>query len=217
MLTTQKLHAQLKDTYNREKVYIYKMKINGPVGMLNRKWENEKIEQQASELQKAADNNDVKPLWGYQKRLKTTHNHNQNAPLYQKDGTETHGNQQSMKRWTEWAKQQFNKTQQATEDIQIDHISEQTWEKLEKQSKNSEQIINIRPRLQTIRKNSTLQKWQNQRAKITNVLLQDYIQKEVENAIKAQKPQRKWNIWYTSRSIQSNQELDNRTHNAHAK
>jgi len=33
-----------------------------------------------------------------------------------------------MKRWTEWIKQQFNKTQQETEDIQIDHISEQTWE-----------------------------------------------------------------------------------------
>ena len=116
----------------------------------------------------------MKPLWSYQKRLKPTRNHNKNTPLYQENGTETHDNQQTMKRWT---KLQFNKTQQETEEIQIDHISEQTWEKLEKQSKNSEQIINIRPRLQTIRKNSTLQKWQNQRAKITNVLLQDYTQK----------------------------------------
>jgi len=36
---------------------------------------------------------------------------------------------------------------------------------------------------------------------INNVLLQDYAQKEVENAIKELKPQIAWNRWYTSRSI----------------
>ena len=47
------------------------MKLNGEIGAMNRKWNNRKIEQQAKELQKAADNNNkMKPIWTYQKNLK---------------------------------------------------------------------------------------------------------------------------------------------------
>ena len=57
------------------------MKLNGQIGALNRKWNNRKIEQQAKELQNAAGNNNMKPLWDYQKNLKKhtkqikTHHH----------------------------------------------------------------------------------------------------------------------------------------------
>ena len=64
----KKLYTHLKETRQRNKTtYINKMKLNGQIGALNRKWNNRKIEQQANELQKAADNNNMKPLWEYQK------------------------------------------------------------------------------------------------------------------------------------------------------
>jgi len=51
------------------------MKTNGTIGMVRRKWENRKIEQQANEIQKEASNNDMKPHMGLSKRQKTTSNH----------------------------------------------------------------------------------------------------------------------------------------------
>ena len=76
-----KLYTHLKETRQRNKTtYINKMKLNGQIGALNRKWNNRKIEQQANELQKAADNNNMQPLWDYQKNPKNikqikTHHH----------------------------------------------------------------------------------------------------------------------------------------------
>ena len=46
------------------------MKLSGQIGALSRKWNNRKTEQKAKELQQAADNNNMKPLWDYQKNLK---------------------------------------------------------------------------------------------------------------------------------------------------
>jgi len=43
MLTIQKFSTHLKDTHKRKKkVYINKMKTNGTIGAINRKWENRK-------------------------------------------------------------------------------------------------------------------------------------------------------------------------------
>merc|ERR1712112_720378 len=78
----QKLYKHIKDTRQRNRnTYVNKMKLNGQIGALNRKWNNRKIEQQAKELQNAADNNNMKPLWDYrknqktQKQIKTLHVH----------------------------------------------------------------------------------------------------------------------------------------------
>ena len=58
------------------------MKLNGQIGALNRKWNNRKIEQQANELQKAADSNNMKPLWDYQKNLKKHKNKSEHTTMY---------------------------------------------------------------------------------------------------------------------------------------
>merc|ERR1712112_188436 len=87
----------------------------------------EKIEQQAQELQKALENNDMKPLWNYQKNLRKPKNNSKHTSIYQQDNkTETHDEKQTLKRWTGWITQQFSQTQQESKNIQIDHIEEET-------------------------------------------------------------------------------------------
>jgi len=49
------------------------MKLNGSIGEIQRKWENRKMEHIANKLQKADGDNNLKPLWGYQKNLKKPH------------------------------------------------------------------------------------------------------------------------------------------------
>ena len=70
-IKNQTIYQHIKEARRRNKnTFINKMRLNGQIGALNRKWNNRKIEQQAKELQTAADNNNMKPLWGYQKNLK---------------------------------------------------------------------------------------------------------------------------------------------------
>jgi len=42
VLKIQKFYTHLKDTNKRKNVYINKMKINGTIGAISRKWENRK-------------------------------------------------------------------------------------------------------------------------------------------------------------------------------
>jgi len=72
----------------------------------------QKIEQKALELQKALENNNTKPLWVYQKPKKTKNNNIHTSIYLQDNKTETHDDQQTLKRWTEWIMQQFSQTQQ---------------------------------------------------------------------------------------------------------
>ena len=57
--------------------------------------------------------------------------------MYLGNGTETHCNQQALQRWTEWIKNQFNKTPQELKNTQIDHNDENTWGNLNKTSTTS--------------------------------------------------------------------------------
>ena len=82
MIAIEKLYPHFKDTTKRnKKVYVNKMKLNDQISAINRKWNNRKIEQQARQLQKAAGNNNMKPLWNYQKNRKK-YNNNQKIPQY---------------------------------------------------------------------------------------------------------------------------------------
>ena len=86
-------------------------------------------------------------------------------------------------------KKQFGGTQQ--ENIQIDHINEQTWGKLEQLNTFNEENDRNNTQTTTHQEKLTTSKSVIQRTReITNVLLQDYTQKEVGNAIKALKTTR---------------------------
>jgi len=130
----------------------------------------------------------MKPLWNYQKNLRKPKNNCKHTSIYQQDNkTETHDEKQTLKRWTEWITQQFSQTQQESKNIQIDHIDEKTWEKLEQTKQYNNQDMHIPQRLQEIRKQSKLHIWQQQNPKITNLLIKDYTQNEVTSAIKTLK------------------------------
>ena len=100
---------------------------------MNRKWNNREIEQQAKELQKAADNNNMKPLWNYQKTPQKIKQHSKNASLYTENGEETNDTTQTILRWTQWIQQHFSQTNKECSNIEIDHIPETIWEEIEKQ------------------------------------------------------------------------------------
>ena len=51
--------------------------------------------------------------------------------MYTAEGTETHDTTQTLTRWTQWIQQHFSKPEQENNDIQIEHIKEQTWGKIE--------------------------------------------------------------------------------------
>jgi len=165
------------------------MKLNGQIGALNRKWNNRKIEQQAKELQNAADNNNMKPLWDYQKNLKKHKNKSKHTTMYTEEGTETHDTTQTLTRWTQWIQQHFSKPEQENKDIQIEHIDEQTWDEIEKTTKlntttTTQQTQPIHPNLTTIREHAQLIQAQQKNPQIANMLLKDYTQKDIQQAIK---------------------------------
>jgi len=133
------------------------MKLNGQIGALNRKWYNRKLDQQANELQQAADNNNMQPLWDYQKNLKKHRNKSKHTTMHTEEGTETHDANQTLKRWTQWIQQRFSQTTQENENIEIEHIKEQTWNEMENALKNNTTTTTqtIHPNLRTIREHTT--------------------------------------------------------------
>ena len=74
----------------------------------------EKTRQQENslkKLQEAADNNDMKPIWQYQRKVRII-NTNSQATIKKKDGTDCQGIEETIKRWEEgWAKENFSKEQ----------------------------------------------------------------------------------------------------------
>ena len=134
--TTKHIYTKLKKTIHtlktqkrNKKEYKNKMKLNGAIGKRNRKWNNRKIEQQENALQKATDDNNMKPLWDYPNLKK---GNSRNTSLYAKDGKETHDTTQTIQRWTQWIQGHFAQTENENQNIQIDHIKEQTWAKWKK-------------------------------------------------------------------------------------
>ena len=77
-----------------------------------RKMENKTIRKLTQKkLQDAADNNDMKPIWQYQRKVRTI-NTNSQATIKKKDGTDCQGIEETIKRWEEgWAKENFSKEQ----------------------------------------------------------------------------------------------------------
>jgi len=56
-------------TRKRKNVLSKKYKEHGKINYLNKTWYSRKIEKEMQELIKAAERNDMKPIWEYQKKL----------------------------------------------------------------------------------------------------------------------------------------------------
>ena len=89
----------------------------------------------------------MKPIWQYQRKVRTI-NTNSQATIKKKDGTDCQGMEETIKRWEEWAKENFSKEQKELKP-KIPYISEQEWGK---------NFIEPTEDIQRIRENSTLMK-----------------------------------------------------------
>ena len=106
--------------------------------------------------------------------------------MYTEEGTETHDTNQTLKRWTQWIQQHFSQTTQENKNIEIEHIKEQTWNDIEKtlQDNTTTTKHTIHPNLRAIREHTQLIKAQQKHPQITDMLLKDYTQNDVQQAIK---------------------------------
>ena len=106
--------------------------------------------------------------------------------MYTEDGKETHDTAQTLTRWTQWIQQHFSKTEQENNNIQIEHIKEQTWGEMENTTKpdTTKLTQQIHPNLNKIREQAQLLKAQQKHPQITEMLLKDYTQKDIQQAIK---------------------------------
>jgi len=90
---------------------------------------HQKIEQEVQELLKAAERNDMKPIWGYQEKLRYNPQQNQrHTSLKNEDVPYTQNTKQTLQRWTQWITKQFQ-TPPEQEPPEIDHITEKEWGK----------------------------------------------------------------------------------------
>ena len=95
-------------TQKRKKTIRQKFGLAGTINSIQERWQARKIEEEADRLQKAADQNNMQPIWGFQRRLRTNTNA-WNIEIKKTDGTEFHGAQETMKRWGEWESECFRK------------------------------------------------------------------------------------------------------------
>ena len=101
--------------------------LSGKIASTLGKWRTRQLESSLKKLQDAADNNDMKPIWQYQRKVRTI-NTNSQATIKKKDGTDCQGMEETIKRWEEWAKENFSKEQKELKP-KISYISEQEREK----------------------------------------------------------------------------------------
>ena len=71
---TRKMRKTYRDTARKRKNELkYKYQIHGKIRTLNKTWNNRKLEEEAKTLLEAAERNNLRPIWNYQKNCGTTH------------------------------------------------------------------------------------------------------------------------------------------------
>ena len=86
------------------------------------------LETALKKLQDAADSNDMRPIWQYQKKIRMTNMNNQ-AIIKKKDGSDCQGIEETTTRWGDGRGGNFSKEQDENKP-QIPHITEQDWGQL---------------------------------------------------------------------------------------
>ena len=87
--------------------------LSGKIASTLGKWRTRQLENSLKKLQEAADNNDMKPIWQYQRKVRII-NTNSQATIKKKDGTDCQGIEETIKRWEERTKENFSKEQKRT-------------------------------------------------------------------------------------------------------
>jgi len=94
-----------------------------------RKWKERKLLREAQTLQKAADNNNMHPIWNYVARAKNAQKPKgaHQALKRKTDNTLTQNKTELITRWAEWIKQKSQKNTSEQEKPQPMHIPETKW------------------------------------------------------------------------------------------
>jgi len=173
-----------------------KYQHHGKINTLNKIWSSRKYESEAKELIDAAKQNNMKPIWNYQRKLRSNPQSNQkHTPLRKDDGTYTQNTEQTMEQWAKWIKKQFQISPEQ-ETPEIDHITEEDWGKIEQitkpqappeihtpgQTKNIN-FPDISKDLQHIRKQARLTQAIKKHPQIKEWLIEDYTEDEINKTI----------------------------------
>merc|ERR1712105_519867 len=148
--------------------------LSGKIASTLGKWRTRQLENSLRKLQEAADNNDMGPIWQYQRKIRMTNTNNQ-AIIKKEDGTDCQGIEETIKRWEEWAKKNFSKEQEELIP-KISHITEQEWEK---------KFIKPPEDIKQIRENSTLMKMMKKYPEIEEWLNRPYEEEDIMTEIKS--------------------------------
>ena len=101
--------------------------LSGKIASTLGKWRTRQLENSLKKLQEAADNNDMRPIWQYRRKIRMT-NTNSQAIIKKKDGTDCQRIEETIKRWEERARENFSKERKELIP-KISRITEQGWGK----------------------------------------------------------------------------------------
>ena len=132
-----------------------------------------KIEEASSKLQKEADQNDMPPIWNYQRKPRKTKSAN-NIAIKKQDGTERQGMQETMKRWGEWEDECFRKDK-ARLKPKIEQIPDQEWDKV---------TMRVQESITEIRQRASITKIIDEEPEIETWLNLSYTEKDIDIEIR---------------------------------
>ena len=135
--------------------------LTGTINSTQEMRHTRKLEEESGRLQKAAGQNNMQPIWGYRRRLRTNTNAG-NISIKKMDGTERQGMTETMKRLGEWAAEFFRKKEDQLTP-KIEHIQELGWGGEEMQIGEGIQLIRQQEALaKIIQEEPETETWRNQ-------------------------------------------------------
>lgn len=147
--------------------------LNGTIAHTLGTWRDRQLEASLQKLQEAANNNDMQPIWKYQRNIRMNTMHSQ-AIIKKKDGKECEGMKEMLERWEEWTKECFSKEHKDLAP-RIIHIAEQEWGK---------NFLTAPTDIKEIRGNADLTKIMNDKPEIESWLNQEYSEQDIETELR---------------------------------
>ena len=160
------------------------MITHGQLSGIIRQWHNRKILHEAQQLQKAADRNNMQPIWNYVEKTKNQQKtQGSKQEIKNHDDAFTQNKAEIIARRTEWIRQQLQSGPEK-ETPEPMHIMETQWERMDmvKQTQAENEHPEIPPGLIQIREAAQFKKLIHIQPRITAWLTQDYKDKDVKKA-----------------------------------
>jgi len=147
------LASEYKNNNDARKLHLAaKLRTNQLATNILNTWENRKLEECITKINKEAEKHNLKPAWDFVRRAKLSGKKTPRLPIKNTDGTETKNAAQAMKCWTDWATKWFYTTNTTPN---MTHIASETWDAMIPGSKNIN-IPNCDANLQHLRNHAKL-------------------------------------------------------------